>query len=777
MIRKYLRIAIAAFVVIFAAIVVLSLERGRRPPAPAPLPKGDPAAVVRTTGKSTYERFEMKILKVRITSGSQATYADNRSVFGDHVHMELPDRNNRTFNVDAQTAEVTTPPGHAIGRATVTGDVTLTTSDGVTIKSANAIYDDTTGIAQIPGPLTFQKGRMEGSGIGGSYDRNRELLTILSQATMDAAPDEKGAGAMHVTAASGLMDRLTHYMKFTGSAKLDGEGRITSADEATAYLTPDNDKVTRMELRGNSAILAKPGQSGPQAMRARDIDMTYAPDGRTLQTAHLVEGASLTLPGDPGKPVKRISGSTMDIALAPDGTTVTNLTANEKVGVQLPPDGDLPAREIHAQTLIATGTPAAGIQAGAFTGGVTYRETRAAHGPVEAINRTARSLRMDVKTKPGFGDIEEADFHTNVHFTNGTDTTADAPTANYIIAADRLDLSVDAPDAGRGPHVSDGRVTVDALHIHMTLGAQTMKADTKVRGLMQQTQPQKPGTAAASAGAGGGASTSPPEAVHVPGIMKQDQPVNVQSNRLDYDGAKSVAVYSGNARLWQETQDSTVIQADTIALEDKTGNLHATTNVITDMTLTEATDAAPPAPKDGSPSSAPKDASTQTAPATQTAAKKPQSPPAKPEPTITHANDLLYVDNTHQATYTGSVHMNGPNGDVTADRMDLFFTEDGSQLQRAEAYATACTDETPTTCVISKQQGHRAYGSHLTYQATDGLYTMVGNPVKMYDDTPPNCKLTRGATLTFDREGNRSTAVGNGTSRQQTVSNPCGSGS
>lgn len=760
--------------VIFAAVVILSLRQGHRPAPEAALPKGDPTAMVQTIGKSTYTRRDGEVQKLQITSGSQATYADNRSIFGDGVHMVLPDRDNRTFKVDAQKAEVTTPPGHAIGHAVLTGNVMLTTSDGVTIKSANATYEDTTGIAEIPGPLTFEKGHMKGSGVGGTYDRNHELLTILSHAAVDVAPDEKGAGAMHVTAASGLMDRLTHFMKFSGGAKLDGEGHVTSADEATAYLTPDNDKVTRMELRGNSVIVAKPGQGGPQDMRARDIDMTYAPDGRTLQTAHLVEGASLTLPGDPGKPVKRIAGNMMDIVLAPDGTTVTNLTAHEKVDVALPADADLPARDIRSQTLVATGTPAAGIQTATFTGGITYRETRAAHGTVEAINRTAQALLMDVTTKPGFGDIEEADFHTNVHFTNGTDTTADAPTGKYIIAADRLDLSVDPPDAGKGPHVSDGRVIVDALHIHMTLGAQTMKADTNVRGVMTQTQPQKAGATGAPAG-GGAAAPSTQDAVRVPSIMKPDKPVNVKSNRLDYDGAKSVANYSGNARLWQEDQNGTVIQADAIELEDKTGNLHATKDVLTEMTMTEAANAAPASPADAaSSSSTTPAAASSTAPSTQPDAKKPQAPPAKPEPTITHASELVYVDDAHQATYTGSVHMNGPDGDVTADKIDLFFSQDGSQLQRAEAYATACTDETPNACVISRQKGHRAYGTHLTYQAAAGLYTMVGNPVKMYDDTPPNCKLTRGATLTFDRDGNRSTAVGNGTSRQQTVSNPCG---
>ena len=37
----------------------------------------------------------------------------------------------------------------------------------------------------------------------------------------------------------------------------------------------------------------------------------------------------------------------------------------------------------------------------------------------------------------------------------------------------------------------------------------------------------------------------------MPTMLKQDRPVNVTSNRLDYDGV-SEATYSGNALLWQD---------------------------------------------------------------------------------------------------------------------------------------------------------------------------------------------------------------------------------
>ena len=726
--QRRLRYAVALFVVVFAALVAVSFRKGQsRPPAPN-VPKGDPNAILYTSGGFEYKGTKQGKTSYSIKAGTLATYADNRSKFGGGVTVVLPEKSGRQITIQSQEAEVTNPPGHEVGTAVFNGGVKLTTSDGITVTAATATYNDEDQVTRIPGPMTFAKGRMSGSGVGATYDQQRNVLWLLDQAKVDVAADPKGgSGAIHVTSKSAGMARADHYMKFLGGSHMDGEGHVIDADESTAYLTPDDERVTRMELRGNSRIVGKPGGSGPQDMRAKDIDLTYAENGRTLQSAHLVENASIQLPGEQGKAARRISGKGIDVALAPDGSTVTNLTANERVQVDLPPDGDLPSRRIRSASLIATGAPGQGIQAATFTGDVEYRENRAARGTLAAIDRTARSQRLDVKTKPGFGDIEQADFHIRVHFTDGAQTTADAPMAVYAIAQDRLDLSPGEGEAGSGPHVSDGRVSVEARTIQMTLGGQRIKADTRVRSVMISQSKPKPGETA----------------VKMPSMLKQDQPVNVTSNRLDYDSAHDVAVYEGNARLWQDPD--TQIQADKLVLEDKTGNLHATSKVVTSMMITEDN-------KDTKEAKDTKDT------------KEPKGRSAT-EPTNTTADELLYEDAKHKATYTGTAHMSGPSGDVTADRIELFLAEQGGQLERAEAEGN----------VVSRQEARRAYGRHLTYNAKTDDYTMVGTPVKIYEDTSPDCKVSEGAMATFRRTGSTMTVSGSTAAPHKSYSVPCGS--
>ena len=674
-------------------------------------------------------------LGAQITFGNQVTYTDGSSKFGGGVIVERPDMNGRKVVVEAQEARITVQPGKQVGTAEFSGRVKLTTSDGILVTTEHATYNDDEQMTRIPGPLEFTKGRMTGTGVGGTYDQAREVLWLLDQAQVEVAADKKGNGAMQVTSKAAGMARLEHYMKFTGEARLDGQGHLTQADEATAYLTEDNERITKMELRGNSSMTGKPGGSGPQDMRATNIDLLYAEDGRTLQSARLVENASVQLPAGTGKTGRRISGKAMDMAMDPDGATVTNLIANENVQVDLPPDGDLPARRIRSASLMATGAQGAGIQAATFSGNVEYRESRGARGKLTEISRTAKADRLDVQTKPGFGDLERAVFHNNVVFTDGAQTTAHAPMAVYAIAQDRLELSPGEGNTGSGPRVFDGRISVEARNIQMGLSNQKIKADTNVRSVMTQTS-AKPAAQPPVAG-------QPPSktdvAVKVPSLLKQDQPVSVKSNRLDYDGASSQATYEGNATLWQ---DDTTIKADRIVVDDKTGNLRATTSVRTTMALTQADNKKPAAGT--------------------AAAAKPAAPKPAVEPTTIVAEELLYEDAKHRATYTGSAHMSGPNGDVTGDKIELFLAEQGGQLERAEADGS----------VVSRQDNRRAYGKHLTYVAKDDLYTMTGTPVKIYEQTPTNCRITEGTTLVFDRTLSTTTASGNSTTRQHTRTEP-----
>ena len=111
-------------------------------------------------------------------------------------------------------------------------------------------------------------------------------------------------------------------------------------------------------------------------MSARDIDLTYADDGRTLQHALLVEDSVVQLPGSGGSAGSRIAAKTIDMAMGPDGRTLTNLNATENVQVDLPADGAAPAKRIRSATLTGMGAPGTGLQNATFGGNVEYREAR-----------------------------------------------------------------------------------------------------------------------------------------------------------------------------------------------------------------------------------------------------------------------------------------------------------------------------------------------------------------------------------------------------------------
>ena len=720
--QKQARRAIAVFVIVFVAIVFVALRYRKAPPPQTPLPKRtDPGASAENTGGGHFEDYKDGRVVFSVKFGSHFSYPDGRTKLGNGVEVRST-RNDKPFMVTSREAEVL-QSGQDLKHGHFIGDVKLT-SEATEVTADDATYDQQAGTLTIPGAVAFRRGRMHGTGVGATYDFNREVLWLLKEAHIAVAPDDKGQGALEATAAAAGMARADHYLKLTGRGHIDGDGRVIDGDEITIMLSEDDQRVRTLQLRGNSSIRGG-GAAGPQAMSAKDIDLTYADDGRTLQRAMLIENGVVQLPDDGKSPGRKVSGKTIDIALGPDGNTVTNLNATDNVQVDLPAAGDLPAKRIRSATLTATGAPNAGLQNAIFGGNVDYRESRAAHGTIAAVDRQARSQTLTVKTKPGFGDIEEADFRGNVHFTDGTEVVADATHALYHVDKDQIDLTPSGDPGPAAPRVTDGRVTVESRTIEFSLTSRKLKADTKVRSSMAPAAARGPAAAPARNNAAG-APTRQAEAkgqsnpdAKVPSLLKNDQPVTVTSNRLEYDGAAQHAVYSGNARLWQ---GETKINGDTIVVDDKTGNLEARSNVHTDMILDDV---------------------------------DPKTNVKKPTRSVGEADTFVYDDARRLATYTGHAHFVGSEGDVTAEKLELFLLKDSNELDRAEGYGA-------NGKVIVRESGRVATGARLTYTAKDQTYVMTGTPVTAIEQTPPDCKESIGAVLTFQRAVDTVNMKGNG---------------
>jgi lipopolysaccharide transport protein LptA len=696
--QKKARLAIAFFAIAFVALVAVALRRSQPASSPPEAPRrADEKTIAETHGGILIEQFKDRRLLFAIRSESQLVYPDGRQVQKD-VTLTLPDRGGRTIVITAAEAEATSKEGEQVSSALLKGDVRLKTSDGVEVSAGEATYTRADGILTIPGPVAFSKGRMTGSGVGATYDQNRDVLWLLEQARISVAADEAGEGAVDAQAGAAGLARGDHYIQLTRGGRLASAGRIMEADDITVRLTDDDERVESIQLRVNSRITG--ASAGTQSMSARDIDLTYGPDGRALQTAHLVDNAAVQLPGAGGG-AQRVSARVIDLTMSPDGATLTGLVASENVQLDLPAEKDGPARRIRSARLESTGG-ADGLQAATFTGGVELRETRAARGTLAAIDRTARSLRLVVATAPGLGAIQQADFRGNAEIVDAPDVTARAPRIVHRVADDRLELSPGQGDPGPEAQVSDRRVTVRARTIELTLSNRSMKADTDVRSTLKPS-PRGESPKGARPGAGDR---------QLPAVLKEEEPVNVTANRLSYDGAASVATYTGNATLWQ---GETKIQAPTITLDDRNGNLSGAGGVRTLMPMTEV------------------DAKTKQRTTTLTAGK---------------AETFVYDDAKRLATYTTKAVIDGAQGTVSADRLELFLATTGDELERAEGYGH----------VTVKQGIRTATGTRLTYTASNDQYVMtgeVGAPVVVVDEKPGECTRTIGTHLVFRRGDDR----------------------
>ncbi len=608
--------------------------------------------------------------------------------------VTVNNRGGRSFVVKGENASV----GDHQSSVTLTGDVQMTVSDGLHAKTAQATYTQDNGLVQVPGAVTFSRARMSGSSVGMTYDKNNDILSLLKDAVIDFAPDAGETVGTHLAAGSAQYVRREHQLIFQGGVRLQRDGRTIVADSGTAYLTDDEKALMRMSLRGGSRITGAGSGAGSLAgLSATDIDLAYRPGGGTLQQATLHGDATIDIAGSRRGADRQIGSDQLDVALANDGTTVTSLTGQGHVSLGFPAEGDTPARTITADDLGATGQPPQGLNAAVLTGHVDYREQ------MSGGDRRAKSDRLDLGLAPGLGALQTARFSGDVRFAQDA-MDAEAAKADYDVARGVVALSGTLP-GGRVPHVSDPRIAVDATGVELTPTGPKLKATGNVRSLVRG------GSGPGGADKAGG---------RMPAILSSDEPVNITADALDYDGTASHAVYTGHARLWQ---GDTAIQGDSITLDDRTGDLSASGGVRTSMRVDQVDE---------------------------------KTKKKERVMLIGLAEHLQYVDATRLATYTTHARLNGPQGDLTANKIELYLSAAGDAVDRLEGY----------TGIDLRQTGRTVTGDRLSYFGKDERYVVTGEPVKIDEE----CRETLGKTLTFFRSTDRIVVDGGGAYRTETKS-------
>jgi lipopolysaccharide export system protein LptA len=668
------RLAIGVFVIVFAIALTFAFRR-RTPPVAAPVVHTEPGAVVESLAGHIV-RFSSAREDVSIDYERQLTYSDGSTKMINVKVVSVEKSGSRTFTITGQNGQL--EQNESVMR--LDGDVRLAASDGLTARTEHASYTQNDGMVRAAGPVTFARARLTGSGIGMTYDKNLDALAILDQAIVRVAPDAQGGGGLDISSGAATFARRDHVVRFERSMHVQRADQVIDADNGVALLTPDSNHVESIDLHGTARITAStPAAGGLQALTGDAMTLKYAGTGDVLQHVLITGSSVLKLAGEAGKPGREITAQTIDITLAPDGSTPIALSGHENVLLTFPADAGTAARTVHADDLHAKGDASHGLTHAQFTGVVDYRE----HGP--DVNRAAKSEVLDVVLTPGMGEIDDAKFSRHVRFEEGS-MAATAAEARYLVGKGTLELSgTDA--ASRTPHVVNEQIKIDATHIDVTLAGPKMKAAGSVKSELQPPKQDAPG---------GG---------KLPSMLKQDQPVNVTANALDYDGTASRATYTGAAQLWQS---DTSVKGASITIDDKTGDLSATGPVTTTTMLEQTND---------------------------------DTKKKERVRSIATAGAFKYDDAQRRATYTGDAHMSGPQGDMTAAKIELYLKPSGDEVERAESHDDANT-------MTLREQSRTTTGVHLTYTAADEQYVVTGRPVKIVDQCG---RETTGGTLIFHK--------------------------
>ena len=730
----------AIFGIVFAAVVYFAIGERQSSATAARPTRLDPRAILESIG-SKVQQLRLAKQDFVIEADRQLTYEDGSTkLMG--VRIRVPERQGRTFLISGR--EASSGPDQKLLQ--LTGDVKLASNDGFEVSAESATFDDSNGTVAAPGPVSFQKGRMSGSGVGMSYDNNNDVLSLTDMAHVVVKNDADEVTAEFTSGVATLARRENTLTLERSVHALRGE-QVIEADKVTASLTENEERITFMELRGNARVV---GGGAFDSMSAGDIDLDYADDGQALERVVLTGKGAIAMKGENGAAGRQFLGETLDLAFAPDAT-LTRAIGRQNVRVDLPGAPNTPARKVTASAFDADGEPVKGLTSARFTENVEYRE----EGAKGAMPRVARSRALAVTLAQDA--ISSALFNGSVKF-DEQGLQASGAQAAYDPVKGTLKLS--GVDAGGGPRVADTQINIEADAIDIALQGRSMQATGNVKTTL------RPRTAAA-ARKGTAANDG-----RLPGLLQEGQPANVNGNALVYEGAAGKAVYTGKAALWQ---GETAIRGDVITIDQTSGDLVATGTLVDRASSTVILDTTPsigraieiryedatrkitydtPVPVAVAPVVPVVPAAPVAVAPALGAPPAVTGVPGMPAPVVPAP---IVVPPAAQS------QLSGPQGDVRADRIEVILAKGESKAERLEAY----------TNVNVRVDTRIATAARLTYFSDEGRYLLSGAQtvgVQVVD----GCRETRGKTLTFFKASDRIIVDGLDELRTQTKSSgPC----
>ncbi len=635
------------------------------------------------------------------------------------------------------------------------------------LKTRDLVFSQESGDATTDARVDFRTPQASGWAVGVQYSGKTNVLTLVSQIHMTLAGQE-GASlfATH--------GRITHEPRevVLDHPRLQRESGTAEADHATLFLGPDNE-VDRVLATGNVNAESAGQDADPMRVRADEAEMLFTGKQNVLRTAtltgnvHMERVGAQPMQGDAGRAILDFLGKNeLQKVHAMDGVRLTQHGANadkptsgdsaSSSGSSAPQDFELTApivdffvvrgnRVDHAETSGAakitispaqSSGPASGqasgertvITAGHFNAKFALSpeggsRLTSIHGAPDAkiVNlapglpeRMSTSQTLDATFLPqgGIGSvIQQGSVAYDDGLAPSKRTQAWAEKALYT-PVDRILVLTGSP------RVSEGSMVTTARVIRINRVTDDAFADGNVKSTYSDLTEQPNGALLASA-----------------------SPIHVTAASMTAHNSPAVALYQGNARLWQ---DANIIEAPSIQFDRDRRFLVAQGSAVQPVSTVLVQEKLVASQTRRIKAQAGEESKEKT---------KPEEKRADSGPVAITSARLTYADAERKAHYEGGVTARGTGFTTSASTMDAYLLP---RIQASRNQSLAASGQLDHIVakgnVVVQQPSRRAAGQTLVYTAADDRFVLTGGPPSIFD--AERGKIT-GVSLTFFRGDDR----------------------
>jgi lipopolysaccharide export system protein LptA len=650
------------------------------------------------------------------------------------------------------------------------------------LKTKDLVFNEKSGDASTTARVDFRTPQAIGWAMGVQYAGKTNTLILDSQVHVTLG----GQGAATLFATHGRFTKDPHEIVLE-HPRLDREGGTVQSEQATFFLGTDNE-VQRVLATGNVNAESTGPEADPMRARADQADLLLTGKQNLLRTAtltgnvHIERIGSQPMQGDAGRAILDFLGQNqLQKVHATDGVRLAqrpagsgkpaanasppqnfDLTApivdffvaegnrldhaNTSGAAQITISPAQPSTSPAAKTSAPTSAPRTIITAGRFNAKFAptpegSSRLTSIHGAPDAKivnlapdlpNRVSTSQTLDATFLPQ-GGIASVIQQGSVAYNDGQPpdklTQAWADKALYTPADQILVLT-------GSPRVSNGSMVTTARVVRINRATDDAFAQGDVKSTYSELTEQPGGALLASA-----------------------SPIHVTAATMTSHDSPAVALYQGNARLWQ---DANIIQAPSIQFDRDRRFLvaqgTAAQPVSTVLVQAKLAQPKPLPPKPVQPGPNPRDSDK-----VQPDKGKPQAggehktntkaPTPGDSPVAITSARLTYADAERLAHYEGGVVAKGTGFTTSASTLDAYLLPRSQTSSNQPLAGPGQLDHMVAQGnVVVQQPSRRAEGKTLVYTAADDKFVLTGGPPSIFD--AERGKIT-GVSLTFFRGDDR----------------------